>query len=377
MRLNTDYSDIKRQMIELVDSLRRTTNREDFYRKYTTFYALNYVYSLKKRHHITLSSELEEFGTMCYDEVSNASIESFCANRLYHRDVLTRSFYDTSEMMVDIVTSKYFRKLQKSSFPRIKDEERREILDEFFKENFPEGRSILEDVCWKRHLYSFSAASLMNTDAFLIFNNSDFDSNIFLHKRPRSVSAIAALVHELGHAYDYSEGISKNNSIVSDIFTETLSCYYNQLFLEYLLKNEIREREVTFSFIEFFSSFFAYFDSGILLTLLSDEEYRKVFDGTIMRKSIVKSLKEKKLIEEWEFSFAAPSAILDGKDENRYSYGVLIANMIINGEIAFDDFMSIRDKSFSSERLESIGFSAEKAKKSLVKTMNRTMIKKM
>ena len=51
--------------------------------------------------------------------------------------------------------------------------------------------------------------------------------------------------------------------------------------------------------------------------------------------------------------------------------------MIINGEISLSDFMSIRGKKFNRESLEGIGFDADKAKKSLVKTMTRTMIKKI
>ena len=194
---------------------------------------------------------------------------------------------------------------------------------------------------------------------------------------------MASLIHEMGHVHDYLDVTStfSNNGIVdysvNSIFVETLSCYYNQLFLEYLLKNGIREEEVIFSFKEFFTSLFSYLESGLLLTLLSENEYRKVCDGNVMKEVVVKSLLEKKIIEEGEYSFSSLSSMMSGIDENRYSYGILISNMIINGEISLDDFMSIRGKDFNKESLESIGFSASKATKSLVRTMNRTMIKKI
>lgn len=52
MRLNIDYSDLKRQIIELAESLKHTSDKDDFYRKYMTFGALNYVYSLRKRSNV-------------------------------------------------------------------------------------------------------------------------------------------------------------------------------------------------------------------------------------------------------------------------------------------------------------------------------------
>ena len=96
-----------------------------------------------------------------------------------------------------------------------------------------------------------------------------------------------------------------------------------------------------------------------------------------MKEVVVKSLLDKKVIEEGEYSFSSLSSMMSGIDENRYSYGILISNMIINGEISLNDFMSIRGKKFNKENLEGIGFDADKAKKSLVKTMTRTMIKKI
>ena len=383
MRLNTDFSDIKRQIIELGESLKHTTDKSDFYRKYMTFCALNYVYSLKKRSNIVLADELDDFGIMCYDEKCLAAKRDFADNKLYHRDVLETSFDIPSEMMVVIACSKYFKNLKRKHFPRIKDGERSEILEAFFKESFPGGWDILGDLVEKKHLYRLDTMATMGVSAFTIFNIDDKAGNIFFHDKLRTVATLASLSHEMGHVYDYLGGLdtfSKEELVdysVNSIFSETLSCYYNQLFLEYLLKNGIREEETTRSFMEFFSSLFAYLESGLLLTLLSDDEYSKVFDGSVMKKNVTEMLQEKKLIEEGEYLFASPTSKMHGIEENRYSYGILISNMIINREISLDDFMNIRGKAFNRESLESIGFSAEKAKKSLVKTMNRTMIKKI
>lgn len=383
MRLNTDYSDLKRQIIELAEGLKHSPDKDDFYRKYMIFIALNYVYSLKRRSNVFLSGENEEFGINCYDESCLKAKSDFLKNKLYHRDVLAASFDGGSDMMVRIALSKYFRSLGRKHFPRIKDGERREILETFFKESFPEGRDILEELLEEGHLYRFDSIAAMGVPAFTIFNTDENIGNVFLYNKPRSVATLASLIHEMGHVHDYLEAtstFSKNEMLdysVNSIFVETLSCYYNQLFLEYLLKNGIREEEALFSFKEFFTSLFSYLESGLLLTLISSDEYRKVCDDTVMKEAVVKSLLDKKVIEEGEFSFSSLSSIMSGIDENRYSYGILISNMIINGEISLDDFMSIRGKDFNKESLEGIGFDASKARKSLVKTMNRTMIKKI
>ena len=346
MRLNADYSDIKRQLIELEEGLKHSPDKDDFYSKYMTFGALNYVYGLRRRSNIFLSNEIEEFGIKCYDESCLKAKENFLSNKLYHREILGKSFDEASEAMVEIALSRYFRR---KHFPR----------------------------------YRFDSITTMGVPAFTIFNTDEKFGNVFLYKKPRSVVTLASLIHEMGHVHDYLDVTStfSNNGIVdysvNSIFVETLSCYYNQLFLEYLLKNGIREEEVIFSFKEFFTSLFSYLESGLLLTLLSENEYRKVCDGNVMKEVVVKSLLEKKIIEEGEYSFSSLSSMMSGIDENRYSYGILISNMIINGEISLDDFMSIRGKDFNKESLESIGFSASKATKSLVRTMNRTMIKKI
>lgn len=380
MRLNADYSDIKRQLIELEEGLKHSPDKDDFYSKYMTFGALNYVYGLRRRSNIFLSNEIEEFGIKCYDESCLKAKENFLSNKLYHREILGKSFDEASEAMVEIALSRYFRR---KHFPRIRDGERSEILEAFFKDSFPEGRDILEELLEDGHLYRFDSITTMGVPAFTIFNTDEKFGNVFLYKKPRSVVTLASLIHEMGHVHDYLDVTStfSNSGIidysVNSIFVETLSCYYNQLFLEYLLKNGIREEEVIFSFKEFFTSLFSYLESGLLLTLLSENEYRKVCDGNVMKEVVVKSLLEKKIIEEGEYSFSSLSSMMSGIDENRYSYGILISNMIINGEISLDDFMSIRGKDFNKESLESIGFSASKATKSLVRTMNRTMIKKI
>ena len=74
--------------------------------------------------------------------------------------------------------------------------------------------------------------------------------------------------------------------------------------------------------------------------------------------------------------FGKDSIMLSGIDENRYSYGGIISNMILDGKIKLEDFMSIRGKDFSGEELESIGFSPLEARKSLVKRMRETLTKK-
>lgn len=383
MRLNIDYSDLKRQIIELAESLKHTPDKDDFYRKYMTFGALNYVYSLRKRSNVFLSEEIEEFGIKCYDEGCLKAKDDFLSNKLYHREVLGKSFDENSEVMVEIALSKYFRSLRRKHFSRIKDGERCEILESFFKDSFPEGRDILEKLLEDGHLYRFDSIAAMGVPAFTIFNTEEKLANVFLYNKPRSVATLASLIHEMGHVHDYLDVTStfSNTEIidysVNSIFVETLSCYYNQLFLEYLLKNGIREEETIFSFKEFFTSLFSYLESGLLLTLLSENEYRKVCDGNVLKEVVVKSLLDKKVIEEGEYSFSSLSSMMSGIDENRYSYGILISNMIINGEISLNDFMSIRGKKFNKENLEGIGFDADKAKKSLIKTMTRTMIKKM
>lgn len=383
MRLNTDYSDIKRQIEELAVSLRNCTDKYEFHERYMTFCALKYIYSLKKRCRVELSKELDEFGIESDEEFSDMTKQSFLDNRSYHTEVLVNTFDKPSELLLSFIEENYKKYDRRGRVSRFRNGEVDELLRNFFRDNLPVGNDILKDIYESGHLYRFDAPTRMGTEAFLTFNSFDNTSNVFLYRKPNTVSTMAALVHEIGHAYDYFEGSSslsteeRTKYSTNSIFVEVLSCYCNQLFLEYLLKNGIRVEETTFCLVDYFTSFFASLESALLLTQLSEKEYKAVFDGSISKRDVVGHLKNKGLIEEGIFSFGKDSIMLSGIDENRYSYGVLISNMILDGKIKLDDFMSLRGRDFSREGLENIGFSPIEAKKSLVKTMNETLTKKL
>ena len=110
---------------------------------------------------------------------------------------------------------------------------------------------------------------------------------------------------------------------------------------------------IELTFINLFN-FTLFLESALLLTQLSDKKYKAVFDGSISKRDVVGYLKNKGLIEEGIFFFGKDSIMLSGIDENRYSYGGIISNMILDGKIKLEDFMSIRGKDFSGEELESI-----------------------
>lgn len=383
MRLNRDYSDIKRQLEELAVSLYDCADKYEFHERYMNFCALKYIYSLRKRCRVELSKELDAFGIECDKEFSDMSKQSFCDNREYHKEVLFDSFNGPSELLLSFIDKNYKKYSRRGRVSRFRSSEVSELLKLFFKENLPVGNDILEDISKNDHLYRFDSPTIMGTEAFMTFNGLDNISNVFLYKKPNTVSSIASLVHEIGHAYDYCEGVSsfsveeRTKYSTNSIFVEVLSCYCNQLFLEYLLKNGIREEETTYCLVDYFTSFFASLESALLLTQLSDKEYKMVFDDCITKKDVLEHLKEKCLIKEGIFAFGTDSVILSGLDENRYSYGVLISNMILDGKIKLEDFMSLRGREFNREGLESIGFTGTEAKKTLVKRMNETLIKKL
>ena len=109
MRLNTDYSDIKRQIEELAISLRNCTDKYEFHERYMTFCALKYIYSLKKRCRVELSQELDDFGIKSDEEFSNMAKQSFLDNRNYHTEVLVNSFDKPSELLISFIEKNYKR----------------------------------------------------------------------------------------------------------------------------------------------------------------------------------------------------------------------------------------------------------------------------
>ena len=150
---------------------------------------------------------------------------------------------------------------------------------------------------------------------------------------------------------------------------------YQQLFLDYLISNGIRTEEATVAFFELYSSFFYNLDNALLLSLVSDDEYRLIVGSDFKKREVISLLRKSSLAEDYDFDDNYAWTVMSGTKEIGYSYGILLSNMLIDASISKDDWFSLRAKEFDSSSLTSIGFSKDKANKCLVKRMDTFMKK--
>lgn len=385
MRLNNDYSDIERQIKKLSQSLENCVDKNQYYSMASTFGILNYLYCLRYGNEVVseeVADNITRKGMELYQEILENEKSVFLRNKQFHKDTFFETYFGSSSSFLKACHSSYLKKLKNSERLRIKTGEDKEILEAFFKEKFPEGSYILGKLLERGHLYKFfdEDEEFTSANGFMSFNRREDTANVFLRDDVYSLSSLVTLVHELGHVYDFSDSVrtftdEEKARYALGPYAEVMSSYYQQLFLDYLIDNDIRVDEAVVEFFELYSSFFYNLDNALLLSLVSDDEYRLIVGSDYTKKDVISMLRESSLSEDYDFDDNYAWTVMSGTKELGYSYGILLSNMLIDGSISKDDWLSLRAKEFDSSSLVSIGFSKDKANKCFAKRMN-TFIKK-
>ncbi len=383
MRINEDYSDIERQIKDLSQFLETCTNKSRYYSVSSSFEMLNYLYCLRYGYEF-LSGEVADNiarkSMELYQEILENEKSVFLRNKQFHKDTFCETYFGPSSSFLKPSRSSYLEKMRNSEKAKLKTGEDKEILEAFFKEKFPEGSDILGELLERGHLYKFFGEDDGLSDGFMTFNRCDNAANVFLKDDVCSLSSLVTLVHELGHVYDFSDSVrtftdEEKARYAFGPYIEVMSCYYQQLFLDYLINNDIRVEEATVAFFELYSAFFHNLDNALLLSLVSDDEYRLIVGNDFKKREVISLLKESSLTEDYDFDDNCAWTVMSGTKEIGYSYGILLSNMLIDGSISKDDWFNLRAKEFDSSSLTSIGFSKDKANKCLVKRMDTFMKK--
>lgn len=380
MKLNYDYSDIERQMRVLKGRLENTTDKDEYYQCASVFGTLNYLYYLKNGREFITSDDasiIARKSSLYYQAILDLEKESFLRNKEYHRKVFFDSFFGPSDVFSRFVRTSHFKRMRDSNFQQLREEEGNDLLLSFFKDCFKEGKVILEELKEEGHLYGFADDydEITSSSGFMTFNRFEGLGNVFLRRELDSVSALATLVHEIGHVYDFLDSsktftMEEKSRYALGPYVEVLSIYYQQLFLEYLIKNNIRKEEVRMAYFDLFSGFFSNLDTALLLSLVTDQEYSLIVDGDYTKNDVLDMLNHSSLVQEFEFDEGYPVSVMSGTKEIGYSYGFLLSNMLVDRVISKNSFLRMRSELFKGDDLEEIGFSSELSRKCLVKRMN-------
>lgn len=385
MKINEDYSDIERQIKNLGRFLETCTNKSQYYSAASFFGILNYLYYLRYGNEFVSGEAADNItrkGMELYQEILENEKSVFLRNKQFHKDTFFESFFGPSSSFLKTCRSSYLKKMKSSEKAKLKIGEDKEILEAFFKEKFPEGSDILGELLERGHLYKFfdEDDEFSSSNGFMTFNRCDNAANVFLRDDVHSLSSLVTLVHELGHVYDFSDSVrtftdEEKARYALGPYAEVMSSYYQQLFLDYLIDNGIRAEEATVAFFELYSAFFYNLDNALLLSLVSDDEYRLIVGSDFTKRDVISLLRESSFTEDYDFEDNCAWTVMSGTKEIGYSYGILLSNMLIDGSISKDDWFSLRAKEFDSSSLTSIGFSKNEANKCLVKRMDTFMKK--
>lgn len=385
MKINEDYSDIERQIKNLGRFLETCTNKSQYYSAASSFGILNYLYYLRYGNEFVSGEAADNItrkGMELYQEILENEKSVFLRNKQFHKDTFFESFFCPSSSFLKTCRSSYLKKMKSSKKAKLKIGEDKEILEAFFKEKFPEGSDILGELLERGHLYKFfdEDDEFSSSNGFMTFNRCDNAANVFLRDDVHSLSSLVTLVHELGHVYDFYDSVrtftdEEKARYALGPYAEVMSSYYQQLFLDYLIDNGIRAEEATVAFFELYSAFFYNLDNALLLSLVSDDEYRLIVGSDFTKRDVISLLRESSFTEDYDFEDNCAWTVMSGTKEIGYSYGILLSNMLIDGSISKDDWFSLRAKEFDSSSLTSIGFSKNEANKCLVKRMDTFMKK--
>ena len=385
MKINEDYSDIERQIKDLGQFLETCTDKNQYYSAATSFGILNYLYCLRYGNEFVsgeVADNITRKGMELYQEILENEKSVFLRNKQFHKDTFFENFFGPSSSFLKVCRGSYLKKMKSSEKTKLKTGEDKEILEAFFKESFPEGSDILGELLERGHLFKFfdEDDEFSSSNGFMTFNRCDNAANVFLRDDVCSLSSLVTLVHELGHVYDFSDSVrtftdEEKARYALGPYAEVMSSYYQQLFLDYLISNGIRTEEATVAFFELYSSFFYNLDNALLLSLVSDDEYRLIVGSDFKKREVISLLRKSSLAEDYDFDDNYALTVMSGTKEIGYSYGILLSNMLIDGSISKDDWFGLRAKEFDSSSLTSIGFSKDKANKCLVKKMDTFMKK--
>lgn len=372
--LNTDYSDIRRQLFTLKDGLCRNMNDTDVFSYVQSWDVLYFVYFLSTG--MMVDNGRFKQDKILYQKASernnvirNRYHQNFLNHKAFHAEMFSSFYFEAVDILDDFYSSNYYQKLISSYYPVLdfKNDEDLDLLFQFFREEAPELADLFSDLLKSGHLYRLNPS--LDRDGLTIFNSFDNICNVFVRERVSSVEFLATIIHELAHVldyFDYGLRFSRHRQklySVQNLYVEVFSTLYQQKFYEFLIKNGVRKDETTLNVARYFDSYITGVGDAILFSMLPDEYYRSAVSGEFTRDYMVSLIGE----DICASSSADYTPLFD--ESLKYTYGIMIANSIIHDKKKYDEFLNIRSGYFDARNLMTIGITPEEMGKQMIKNM--------
>ena len=367
--LNSNYDNLYKELKKLSKKLHESSDPNEISLILVTYDALRLFYCY------CTGIYVEELNDNKYRDSFNKRLEendrnskfNFLINKDFHLRTFKSFYSELSEIVDDFCDSKYYDLLtrkRKDRFNKYKDQDL-DILLNFFNEIDPSVKEIYLDMLKKGRIYKLGTEC--DGVGFTYFNAIHSLPNVFLKPKAPTVDYLSTHTHEIGHVVDdldlvstFSK-ISYKDYIFKSQYSEVLSTLYQQKFHEFLFNNNISREDCIYDLVNFYYSYLEEIENLILIASLPNDCYDDVMQKKYTREQLSR-------YASGDISFPDES-IPDLFDALEYSYGILVANDIMDDKTKLDKFLTIRKGFFDSKKLESIGFVPEEAGKKLIKNL--------
>ena len=216
---------------------------------------------------------------------------------------------------------------------------------------------------------------------YALYNPLTKDIDLFVNNFDYNISNMRVLVHELGHAYDFSKLEGKveeyNHYYSLSFYPEVLSMTLERSFLHFLLENKIEKSSAKQEMISF---------EEISHTILLGSSIWSLFDDDFLTVERMQKTKEKVLMEKVKENFSedinlkqlfSRLKLYNLSDIHKYAYGDILS-MFLSEEMEksgfsnelMRDFLANRNTIFSEEFIEKENFTPKEYTKLYKKEIN-------
>lgn len=299
----------------------------------------------------------------------------FIANRDFHREYMGQILDISGEVLAD------FKGLSYSEGDRMfSQEEFYQLFFEFLQRYGLEDR--FDRFIKKRRIFSLPENQVDRCNGQVIHNPLNYDSAIIISDFKCCLDDILTMSHEFGHTYDLSKIKGRDSGYrnlrydYSSIYGEVVSTTFEKLFIDFLLEKGIKVDQVKDAAIDLYFDNLYHVQGTYFLSLLDDED---IWEGAanISSEKLVKKISPF-LISDGPLNDFFKFRTIDSLCDPKYAYADVISEFLKQDILeegleceSMQDFMKIREKTFSPTYLEEKGFYPDAFQKKYIKNINR------
>ena len=343
--LNKNINDAKKYFFEY-DKL------EDKAKAYANYCALlDYYESVTGK---WLDNLLKEYITddirNIYQSLVYHNLDNLVRYKDYHKKISKASFLEIDSFLQRVVDFSCLSDIDYNY--RLSKEDNKENWELFFQ--YLQEHKELADIYFKIALEGNCYFSKYSTGGFFDVNYISEKYILLIGKGNSSLDTVVNIVHELGHASEYQFDVDSHHTfgnlefMQQNLFSEVISRYFEQDFLEYYLKHTSQKIGGVLKAIDFFNNCKDNLYITYLFSNLDDNSIYQ-FQG---KGVLVEVLKRVTNLDDFD-NF--DNLVVCGDTEMMYGYGFLISSYLLEHPEKVDRFLGMRREEFSPYLLKELG----------------------